>query len=91
MDALRDGDRAIGAAGERRLADRHPDRDPAEILDAVSHCGQAIAEAEVCAEQVREGRLSRDAAAACLAEQFPDLDLDQLRSALELAIDRSPR
>ena len=87
MDAVRGG--AEIAARERRLADLHPTADPEEIHDAVSYCRRAEKEAEICAEQVREGRMTRDSAAACLAEQFPDLDTDQLRATLGRAIGAS--
>ena len=69
---------------EERLARTHPGLESGQARAVLSHCSHAVLAAKTCAEQVEEGRLTPERAIACLAEQFPDLDTDQLR----LAIDR---
>lgn len=70
---------------ERRIEELHPGASPSEIQEVLHYCRRVETEAGVCAEQIRELRLTPDAALACLAEQFPELDMDQVRRALELA------
>ena len=89
MDAVLAPGWAATAGREQRLAEMQPERSAAEIREAFVYCGRAEAEAAVCADQVRQARLTFDSALACLAEQFPELDVDQLRRAFDLAIGRS--
>lgn len=74
---------------EERLAKAHPELESGQARAVLSHCSRAMFAAKTCAEQVEDGRLTPERAIACLAEQFPDLEMDQLRLAIDQA--RSPR
>lgn len=74
---------------EERLARTHPELEIVRARAVLTHCSHAMFEARTCAEQVEEGRLTPERAIACLAEQFPDLDMDHLRLAIDQARSRS--
>lgn len=60
----------------------HPQLGAGELRDVLLYCKQVEAAAWLCAKQVHEGGMTFDAGAACLAEQFPELDMDQVDRAL---------
>lgn len=71
---------------ERHLADRHPELQPEERQQVLQYCARFEAAAWLCVKQVREGGVTLEASAACLAEQFPELDIDQIDRGLSRAM-----
>jgi|SRR5450830_990836 len=73
-------------ARERRLADRHPELPPEERQQVLQYCDRFETAAWLCAKQVREGGVEIQAGAACLAEQFRELDISRIDRALTRAM-----
>lgn len=73
-------------ARERRLVDRHPELRPEERHQVLQYCERFETAAWLCAKQVREGGVEIQASAACLAEQFPELDISQIDRGLTRAM-----
>jgi hypothetical protein len=71
---------------ERRLADRYPELGSEERQQVLQYCDRLEAAVWLCAKQVREGGVEIQAGVACLAEQFPELDINQIDGKLTRAM-----
>jgi hypothetical protein len=71
---------------ERRLAARYPELGPEERQQVLQYCDRFETAVWLCAKQVHEGGVEIGAGAACLAEQFPELDIDQIDRKLTRAM-----
>lgn len=71
---------------ERRLADRYPELGPEERQQVLQYCDHLETAVWLCAKQVHEGGVEIGAGAACLAEQFPELDVSQIDRQLTRAL-----
>jgi len=80
----------IGAARadvrERRLAQSYPELGPEERRRVLQYFDRFETAVWLCAKQVHEGGVEALAGAACLAEQFPELDIDQIDRKLARAM-----
>ncbi len=71
---------------ERRLADRYPELGPEERRRILQYCDRLETAVWLCAKQVHEGGVEIHAGVACLAEQFPELDISQINGKLTRAM-----